>query len=251
MFFLQAIAKVDRERRSSPGSSRTSTRPAAAALWWNAASRPRDPVEHLDRQHGERRHAASRTSTNGGSAVTGDAGRNAMKVSAPIVMSGAVSPMARDMPMMTPVRMPAQRIRQDVVRRRLPLGRARARRRPRGSICGIDADRLARRDDDDRQDQQRQRQPRGQDALPEPELVDEEAQRQQAVDDRRHAGEVGDVDLDEVGQPVLAARTPRGRRPPRRRAARPTTAVTSITSVDPDPGREDARLVRHGATGKR
>ena len=30
-----------------------------------------------------------------------------MKVSAPMVMIGAVSPMARAMPMMTPVRMPA------------------------------------------------------------------------------------------------------------------------------------------------
>ena len=38
--------------------------------------------------------------------VIGDGGRNAMKVSAPIVMMGAVSPMARDNPMMMPVRIP-------------------------------------------------------------------------------------------------------------------------------------------------
>ena len=44
--------------------------------------------------------------TNGGSALTGDGGRNAMKVSAPMVISGAVSPMARDSAMMMPVAIP-------------------------------------------------------------------------------------------------------------------------------------------------
>jgi hypothetical protein len=38
--------------------------------------------------------------------------------------------------------------------------------------------------------------------LAEAELVDEQAERQQAVDDRRHAGQVADVDLDDVGHPV-------------------------------------------------
>ena len=42
----------------------------------------------------------------GGSLVTGAGGRNAMNVSAPIVMIGAVSPIARDSPRMMPVRMP-------------------------------------------------------------------------------------------------------------------------------------------------
>ena len=37
---------------------------------------------------------------------TGESGRKAMKVSAPIVIKGAVSPMARDSPMIAPVRMP-------------------------------------------------------------------------------------------------------------------------------------------------
>jgi hypothetical protein len=42
----------------------------------------------------------------GKSGVTGGLGRNAINVSAPIVMIGAVSPMARERPMMIPVRMP-------------------------------------------------------------------------------------------------------------------------------------------------
>jgi hypothetical protein len=63
--------------------------------------------------------------------------------------------------------------------------------------CGIErsASRVA--GDHDRQDQQRQRQAGGQDALPEPEGVDEQPQRQQAVDDGGHTGQVGDVDLDD------------------------------------------------------
>ena len=44
--------------------------------------------------------------TNGGSAEIGGVGRKAMKVRAPMVTSGAVSPMARARPMITPVRMP-------------------------------------------------------------------------------------------------------------------------------------------------
>ena len=44
--------------------------------------------------------------TNGGSALSGGVGRKAMKVSAPMVISGAVSPMARARPMMMPVMMP-------------------------------------------------------------------------------------------------------------------------------------------------
>jgi hypothetical protein len=35
----------------------------------------------------------------------GDSGKKAMKVRAPIVIRGAVSPTARDKPMMTPVKM--------------------------------------------------------------------------------------------------------------------------------------------------
>jgi hypothetical protein len=43
---------------------------------------------------------------NGNSPVTGDGGRKAMKESAPMVMIGAVSPMARESPRIRPVRMP-------------------------------------------------------------------------------------------------------------------------------------------------
>ncbi len=65
------------------------------------------------------------------------------------------------------------------------------------------ADRLTRRDDHDGQDQQRQRQTRGGNALPQPELIHEQAQRQQAVDDGRHARQVGDVDFNDRREPVL------------------------------------------------
>ena len=44
--------------------------------------------------------------TNGNSPEMGEFGRKAMKLSAPIVMMGAVSPIARDRPRMRPVRMP-------------------------------------------------------------------------------------------------------------------------------------------------
>src|SRR5687767_7761958 len=46
--------------------------------------------------------------TKGGVVVTGLGGRKAMKVSAPMVMIGAVSPMARDRPMIEPVRIPGR-----------------------------------------------------------------------------------------------------------------------------------------------
>jgi hypothetical protein len=92
-------------------------------------------------------------------------------------------------------------------------------------------------------DQQRQRQAGRQDALAEAELVDEQAQRQQTVDDRRHAGQVGDVDLDQVGEPVLPrillevhGRTDADRH--RREDGHQHHERTA------DPGREDAGLPR-------
>src|SRR5262245_33225482 len=84
----------------------TSTKPAAAALAWNAAS-GREVQLNIwigITENGDISHSKE---TNGGSALTGAGGRNAMKVSAPMVITGAVSPMARAMPMMMPVRMPA------------------------------------------------------------------------------------------------------------------------------------------------
>src|SRR6185436_5048732 len=85
----------------------TSTKPAAAALAWNAAS-GREVQLNIwigITENGDSSHSNER---NGGSVVTGAGGRKAMKVSAPMVMIGAVSPMARAMPMITPVRIPAE-----------------------------------------------------------------------------------------------------------------------------------------------
>src|SRR5512134_3001807 len=85
----------------------TSTKPAAAALTRNAASGREVQLNIWIGMtvNGDVSHSKDR---NGGSALTGDGGRKAMKVSAPMVMIGAVSPMARAMPMITPVRMPAE-----------------------------------------------------------------------------------------------------------------------------------------------
>src|SRR5512134_3304292 len=85
----------------------TSTNPAAAALTRNAASGREVQLNIWIGMtvNGEVSHS---NEMNGGSALTGAGGRKAMKVSAPMVMMGAVSPMARAMPMMMPVRMPAE-----------------------------------------------------------------------------------------------------------------------------------------------
>jgi hypothetical protein len=81
------------------------TIPAAAAFRWNA-------VCGLDIQlniwigmtvKGSRSHLKERK---GNPEVTGDEGRKAMKVRAPTVIMGAVSPMALDSPMIMPVRIP-------------------------------------------------------------------------------------------------------------------------------------------------
>src|SRR3954464_5689335 len=85
---------------------RTSTKPAAAAFAWKAAS-GREVQLNIwigITVNGESSQSKDR---NGGALVTGDGGRKAMKVSAPMVMIGAVSPMARAMPMITPVSIPA------------------------------------------------------------------------------------------------------------------------------------------------
>ena len=52
---------------------------------------------------GEKSHS---NETNGGWAINGAGGRNAMKVNAPIVIKGELSPIARDMARMTPVAIP-------------------------------------------------------------------------------------------------------------------------------------------------
>jgi len=68
----------------------TSTKPAAAAFTWNAAS-GREVQLNIwigITVNGDTSHSKDR---NGGCALTGAGGRKAMKVSAPMVMIGAVS----------------------------------------------------------------------------------------------------------------------------------------------------------------
>ena len=182
---------------------------------------PASPVEHLDRHDGERCFQPLERQERE-LAVTGAGGRKAMNVSAPIVMIGAVSPIARDMPMITPVRMPGIEYGTMWSRTVCHWSR-RARTRPRGSSPGSSGSPRAWR----RSRSAGSAAPasgRRQDALARAERVDEQAEREQAVDDRGHAREVGDVDLDDVGDPVLrrvllevdARRRPRAAwRPPR------------------------------------
>src|SRR4030066_1642988 len=82
------------------------TTPAAAALSRNATCGRETQLNIWigSTVNGAINHSNDR---NGNSLVTGDGGRKAMKVSAPMVMMGAVSPMARAMPMITPVMIPA------------------------------------------------------------------------------------------------------------------------------------------------
>ena len=84
---------------------------------------------------------------------------------------------------------------------RLPLGRAQ-RVRPFAHRLRHRAQRFARRENDDRQHEQRHRRRPGQHAAAESEGPDEQAEAEQSVNDRRHAGEVGDIDLDDARQPV-------------------------------------------------
>src|SRR5688572_75748 len=92
--------------RFMPRVMRTRTKPAAAAFAWKAASGREVQLNIWMGMtvNGDMSHSKL---TKGGSVLTGGDGRKAMKVSAPMVMIGAVSPMARAMPMMTPVSMPA------------------------------------------------------------------------------------------------------------------------------------------------
>src|SRR5215510_1270715 len=83
----------------------TSITPAAAAFAWKSA--PGREVQ-LNIWIGITVKGAESHSNDmkGKSARNGDGGKKAMKVSAPMVMIGAVSPIARAIPMMTPVRIP-------------------------------------------------------------------------------------------------------------------------------------------------
>jgi hypothetical protein len=82
-----------------------STSPAAAALAWNS-SPGRDTQLNIwigRALNGENSHSADK---NGGAEVIAAGGKNAMKVSAPIVIRGALSPIARDIAKITPVAIP-------------------------------------------------------------------------------------------------------------------------------------------------
>ena len=135
-----------------------------------------------------------------GSAVNGENGPSGTKgtyVSAPITISGAASPMARDTARISPVSSPGQRRRQDVVPHRLPLGRAEGERRL-AQRQGHGTQRLAGGQDHQRQHQQGERRGTGQQRPLEAQRAHEQAQAEQAVDDRRHASQVRDVDLDQA-----------------------------------------------------
>ena len=99
-----------------------------------------------------------------------------------------------------------QRDGQDVVADHLPAGRAQ-RQRGLAERVRHGPQRLLRGDDDDRQDQQAERQPAGPERRPQRQALHaerphEQRQAEDAVDDRRHPGEVGDVRLDEPAEPA-------------------------------------------------
>ena len=79
--------------------------PAAAALTWKAWS-GRDSQLNIWIGMTVNGSVSQVKETNGNWPFTGAVGRNAINASAPIVMIGAVSPMARDRPMIMPVSMP-------------------------------------------------------------------------------------------------------------------------------------------------
>jgi hypothetical protein len=116
--------------------------------------------------------------TNGNSLLKGDGGRNAMKLSAPIVMIGAVLADRARKTENEARQDAARRIGQHVILRDLPSRRTETVGRLANRL-GHGAQRLAASHDDDRQDQQREREPGGQELWPRSELVNEEAEREQ------------------------------------------------------------------------
>ena len=126
-----------------------------------------------------------------------------IKAFMPIRRSGAVSPKAWAMPMIVPVRIPGMAKRQDVVQHDLVLGGADAK----GRLADRRRHRLQRRargNDDGGQRHERQHHAadeRG--GSRQPEKAEEQRKAEQTEHHRRHGGEIVDVHLDEVGQPVL------------------------------------------------
>ena len=78
------------------------TMPVAAALTWKALC-GRDSQLNIWMGSTVKGEKSQSKGPAGGSPLKGIGGKKAMKVSAPMVITGAVSPMARDKPMITPV----------------------------------------------------------------------------------------------------------------------------------------------------
>ena len=133
---------------------------------------------------------------------------------APMISSGAVSPIARESARITPVAMPAiepgRTCFQIVCHCVAPSASEPFADRRRDG-----ADRLAGDDDHHRQDQQRERDPaRQQHPAHRQRAADDEGQAEDPVDHRGDRGEVLDVDLDQAVPPAARGpRTPRGRPP--------------------------------------
>ena len=79
--------------------------PVAAAFTWNAWS-GRDSQLNIWIGITVKPELSHSKFKNGGSVVIGDGGKNAINVSAPMVIIGAVSPSARAIPIMMPVNTP-------------------------------------------------------------------------------------------------------------------------------------------------
>ena len=194
-----AVAFID-------SSSNTSTRiPAAALAWKSSCGRDTQLKIWI------------------GSTVNGDqieSGANVANVTAPAMMSGAVSPIARDSARINPVKIPGvatgstwcQIVCHFVAPSAYEPSRSdpgtarsasRVERMTTGSTSSASVDAPART------------------LRPMPIIRTNRPSPEQAVDDRRHRGEVGDVQLDDARTPDCVRRIPRGRSPRRRPPAPP------------------------------
>ena len=204
--------------------------------WKSACGRLRPAVD-LDRQH---RVAGRRTGC----------GRKVTKVKAPTRISGAASPIARAIARMIPVMIPGAAAgstdRRTICQRDAPKGVGAL---PLGLGDGLE--RLDRGDDDDRQDQQGQGQGAGEHRRSRGRCsADEEGQPEDAVDDRRHAGQVADVRPEEAVVSAAVAgvlgEVDRRRDADRERDAAPT--IRPISSEPTSAGRMPARAGRRDGT---
>ena len=175
-------------------------------------------------------------------------GSEGTKVAAPTTMSGAVSPIARAIARMMPVMIPGAAAGRTEPLDHLPAARAERV----GALAlglGHGLERLDAGDDDERQDDQGSVSGAGEQDGPEAQQPDEEGQAEDAVDDRRDAGQVADVGLQEAVDAVVAARTPRGRSAAAD-AEREGDGRHDDRELDrADEGRQDPRVRPAGATG--